>query len=100
MTTKGRIVFDASAKTNRDEPGLNDCLYSGPCLLPQIFDILLRFRLAPIALVSDIKQAFLNVEVSEEHRGLLKVDFHSFFHRREQERNVQGQIIKHDWLIH
>ena len=70
-TTKVRIVFDASAKL-RNEPSLNDCLYSGPCLLPAIYDILLRFRLGKIGLVSDIQQAFLNIEVAEEHRDLLR----------------------------
>ena len=68
-TTKVRIVFDASSKV-RDEPSLNDCLYSGPCLLPAIYDILLRFRLGKIGLVSDIKQAFLNIAIAEEHRDL------------------------------
>ena len=36
----------------------------------------------------------------ENNAMIVKVDFHLFFHGREQERNVQGQIIKYDWLIH
>ena len=56
-TTKIRIVFDASSKL-QDQPSLNDCLYSGPCFLPSIFEILLRFRLGEIGIVSDIQQAF------------------------------------------
>ena len=40
-TTKVRIVFGAFSKV-RDEPSLNDCLYSGPYLLPAIYGILLR----------------------------------------------------------
>ena len=54
-TTKLRVVFDASC-SNRSSPSLNDCLYPGPNLLCKIFDILLRFRLNPIAILSDIKQ--------------------------------------------
>ena len=70
-TTKVRIVFDASSKV-RDKPSLNDCLHSDPCLLPAIYDILLRFRLGKIGLVSDIEQAFLNIAMAEEHRDLLR----------------------------
>ena len=64
-------MFDACSKV-RDESSLNDCLYSGPCLLPAIYDILLRFRLGKIGLVSDIEQAFLNIAMAEEHRDLLR----------------------------
>ena len=70
-TTKVRIVFDVSSKV-RDEPSSNDCLYSGPCLLPAIYDILLRFCSEKICLASDIKQAFLNIAIAEEHRDLLR----------------------------
>ena len=51
---------------------LNNCLYSGPNLLLKIFDILLRFRFNFIAILADIKQAFLNVEISKEHRAFLR----------------------------
>ena len=70
-TTKVRIVSDASSKV-RDEPPLNDCLYSGPRLLPTVYDNLLGFRLGKIGLVSDIKQTFLNIAIAGEHRDLLR----------------------------
>ena len=70
-TTKVRIVFDASAKSG-DNPSLNDCLYSGPNMLPQIPSILSRFRMGKVGLVADIKQAFYNVEVDEQYRDLLR----------------------------
>ena len=66
-TTKTGIVFDASSKIGNN-PSLNDCLHSGPCLLPLIFDILLRFRIGDVALVANIKQAFLNIEIDEGDR--------------------------------
>ena len=69
-TTKVRVVFDASAKT--EGPSLNESLYPGPNLLAKIFDILLRFRTNKIAIISDIKQAFLNIEIAEEHKNYLR----------------------------
>ena len=41
-TTKVRIVFDASVHAN-NETSLYDILYSGPCILPLLHDILIRF---------------------------------------------------------
>lgn len=70
-TTKVRIVFDASSKS-KDELCLNDVLFSGPCLLPHLYDILLRFRIGKIGIVSDIKQAFLQVFVDQENRNFLR----------------------------
>ena len=70
VTTKVRPVFDASAKVSG--PSLNDCLYAGPNLLSLIYDILLRFRTHKIALISDIKQAFLNIEVHPNHVDYLR----------------------------
>ena len=70
-TAKVRVVFDASSK-QCDEPSLNDVLYAGPCLLPKLSEILLRFRCGKIALVSDIKQAFPQIEVNQSHRDFLR----------------------------
>ena len=69
-TTKIRAVFDASCASDRSS--LNDCLYSSPNLLSKIFDILLRFQFNFIAILADIKQAFLNLEISKEHRDFLR----------------------------
>ena len=66
-----RVVFDASAK-NGNEPSLNNCLYAGPCLVRQLYDILVRFHLHNIILMSDIKQAFLNVVIRDEDRDYLR----------------------------
>ena len=67
-----RAVLDASACVGSN-PSLNDCLYPGPNLLGKIFDVLIRFRLNHIAILADIKQAFLNIEIDKEHR-----DFFTF----------------------
>ena len=68
MTSKLRIVYDASARTSG--PSLNDCLYMGPSFGQSIFDILIRFRLHRIALAGDIKKAFLMVSVKEDRYSL------------------------------
>ena len=70
-TTKLRVVYDASSK-QKDQISLNDCLLPGPPLTPLIFNILLRFRMNQIALVSDIEKAFLNVEINPNQRDLLR----------------------------
>ena len=71
LTTKLRIVFDASSRATSEDPSLNDCLYSGPALTPTIFKILLRFRERKITLVGDIEKAFLNIKVQEQDRNVL-----------------------------
>ena len=72
LTTKLRIVFDASSKAKRESPSLNDCLYSGPALTPTIFEILLRFSEKKIALVGDIEKAFLNIGAREQDHDVLR----------------------------
>ena len=69
-TTKIRAVFDASCGNNG--PSLSDCLHSGPSMLSKIYDVLLRFRFNKVAILADMKQAFLNVEVAAEHRDFLR----------------------------
>ena len=41
-------------------------------MLPKIFDNLVRFRAYEIAMVSDIKEAFLSIGISEKDRDLLR----------------------------
>ena len=69
-TTKIRVVYDASANKNR--PSLNESLETSPCLLPKIFDILVRFRVYKYGLTSDIKTTFLNIRIVEVERDFLK----------------------------
>ena len=71
-TTKVRVVYDASCKDKNTGTSLNDCLHVGPSLTPLIFDILLRFRDARVALVGDIAKAFLNIEVNPADRDCLR----------------------------
>ncbi len=72
VTTKVRIVYDASSKGSKSDTSLNDCLHVGPSLNPLLYSILIRFRENKVALVADIEQAFLNVEVNEKDRDCLR----------------------------
>ena len=70
-TSKVRIVFDGSSK-QKDQPAFNELLHSEPCLLPLLYDILLRFRLGTIAITADIKQAFLQILVDKKYQTFLR----------------------------
>ena len=70
LTTKVRIVYDASAKATG--PSLNDCLYAGPSLISDIPDVLIRFRYHQVALAADIEKAFLMVKVADSDKDVLR----------------------------
>ena len=63
-TTPLRIVFAA----NSGKVSLNDCLYTGPCLLNNLVELILRFRFPQYAFVADIQRAFLHIKLREEDR--------------------------------
>ena len=67
LTTKIRPVFDGSAKAPNGI-SLNDCMETGPNLLPDLVGVLMRFRRWQIALTADIQKAFLQVGVDIDDR--------------------------------
>ncbi|XP_060601761.1 uncharacterized protein LOC132755002 [Ruditapes philippinarum] len=71
-TTKLRVVYDASAKTSKENNCLNDCLYRGPVMVHDLCGILLRFRKHPIAIVADIERAFLQIELQRDQRDVTR----------------------------
>ncbi|GFT47040.1 integrase catalytic domain-containing protein [Trichonephila clavipes] len=72
-TSHIRIVFDGSAHEN-GQSSLNQSLYTGPNLHPNILELLLCFRKSPVAFTADVKSAFLQIELDFRDR-----DFSRFF---------------------
>uniref|UniRef100_A0A8D8TBX7 Peptidase aspartic putative domain-containing protein n=1 Tax=Cacopsylla melanoneura TaxID=428564 RepID=A0A8D8TBX7_9HEMI len=66
VSTKLRVVFDASAKSTSGK-SLNDVLHCGAKLYSSLFCVLLNFRLFPYALNGDITKMFLQIQVCEKY---------------------------------
>lgn len=73
-TMKTRIVFNASAISETGQ-SLNQCLFQGPCLLPDIVQVLIRFRLMIVGFALDISRMFLRIKLDHGK------DFLRFFWR-------------------
>ncbi|GFT08956.1 DUF1758 domain-containing protein [Trichonephila clavipes] len=71
-TSHIRIVFDGSAHED-GQSSLNQSLYTGPNLHPNILELLLCFRKSPVAFTADVKSAFLQIELDFRDR-----DFYTF----------------------
>ena len=82
-TTKVRVVFDGSAKSDIGSRSLNDMLEVGNNFIPPLFDTLLRFRLNPVALTADIEKAFLQIETGEGNRNALRFLWYKDIHQAE-----------------
>lgn len=71
-TTKLRVVFDASMKTDTNF-SLNDIMFKGPTVQPELFDILCRFRTFQFVFSADIEKMFRQIVVNPEHRTLQNI---------------------------
>lgn len=72
LTTKLRVVFNASARTTTGS-SLNDLLYTGPKLQPDIQVVLLRARLWKYLFMADIKQMYRQIVVDPPDRNYLRI---------------------------
>ncbi|KRY07195.1 hypothetical protein T12_10619, partial [Trichinella patagoniensis] len=69
-STKGRIVFDASAHFRRTS--LNRQLEAGPSLQSDLVKILLRFRRHRIGVQADVSRMFLQIGLHKEDRDVTR----------------------------
>ena len=72
MTTPIRIVYDCSCHQSREQPSLNDCLLSGDPIPNDLCCILLRFRVHPIGICTDIEKAFPHISLHEADRDFTR----------------------------
>ncbi|GBO36485.1 hypothetical protein AVEN_99452-1 [Araneus ventricosus] len=72
ITTKLRVVFDASAKTTTGY-SLNDLLCSGGVLQDDLFSILTRYRKHQYVFTADISKMFRQIEINPSQRKYLKI---------------------------
>ncbi|CAL1299199.1 unnamed protein product [Larinioides sclopetarius] len=71
LTTKLRIVFDASAH-EVGQFSLNDCLFQEVNLNPNIFDLLTSFRLNKIAVLNDVEKAFPQISLAPGDKDVVR----------------------------
>jgi hypothetical protein len=68
VTTKLRVVFDGSMKTNNGQ-SLNDNLLTGPILQQDLCAILTRFRTHRYVITADIEKMYRQILVDKDHRN-------------------------------
>ena len=74
-----------SQEKNDRSPSLNDVIEVGPPLQNQMWKVLIRNRMCPVTLTGDMKQAFLQIRITEKDKNVLR------FHWIE---NMQSENIK------
>ncbi|XP_046748847.1 uncharacterized protein LOC124412775 [Diprion similis] len=72
LTTKLRVVFDASCKTSSGK-SLNDILRVGPTIQQELFAIVTRFRQHQHVVTADITKMYRQVNVRDDHRDLQRI---------------------------
>lgn len=72
LTTKVRVVFDGSAKSDQGL-SLNEAQYSGPVIQSDLFSVLMRFRRHTFVLSGDVSKMFRQVFIAPEHRKFQKI---------------------------
>ena len=82
-TTKLRVVFDGSAKSDNGT-SLNSSLMVGPTIQQDLFSLLVRFRLHRVELTADIAKMYRQLVLDTSAR-----DFHRFLWREDPNQPIQ-----------
>lgn len=72
VSTKLRVVFDASMKTSSGV-SLNELMYKGPTVQPDLFDIVCRFRTLKFVFTTDIVKMYRQILINPDHRHLQNI---------------------------
>lgn len=88
MTTKLRVVFDASAKCS-DGQSLNQTMLIGPKLQLDVMAILLRFRIGAVAMTADVKQMFRQILIDPAQR-----DYQRLVWRFSEDEQISDYVLK------
>ena len=72
-TGKLRVVYDGKARPHKQAYSLNECLEKGPNLMNSLIHILMRFRKGRFAAKADVEKAYLQVQICEKDRDLLRI---------------------------
>jgi len=82
-TTKMRVVFDGSAKTDSGI-SLNESLMVGSKLQDDLFHLLVRFRFHRVAISADITKMYRQVALDPSQR-----DFHRILWRKDESEEIK-----------
>ncbi|XP_033116625.1 uncharacterized protein LOC117116658 [Anneissia japonica] len=90
-TTKVRVVYDASASYRG--VSLNDVIHNGPKLQNNLFDVLLRFRRNSVAVVCDISEMYLQIELANEDKQMFR------FLWRDLDESKEPEVYEFNRLV-
>ena len=90
-TTPLRIFFAA----NTGHVILNDCLYTGPCLLNNLVELLHCFCFPKYAFVAEIQCAFLNIQLQETDRP-----FVCFLWYKDNDPSKEICVYTHNTIVY
>ena len=70
--TKVKLVDEGNAKSHKLSKSLNECLHRGPNLIQNLGGVLLQFGMNRIALIGDIRKAYLQMQLNSEDRDVTR----------------------------